>query len=312
MSNGKKKGVSALKIVFGLAVVGIALVAVLVGIVVVSIDSIARQGVERGATYALQVPTTLDSADVGIMSGTFSMAGLEVKNPEGFQAPHFLKMNDAGVAVSIGTLGEEVVELPELTISGIDMYLVKEGGKANYQVIMDNLKRFEGEGKKEPDPSKPGKKFVIRKIDIKDIKVHATVLPIGGSSNTVDVDVPEIVLTNVGSGGQSVSMAELVNVIIKAVFATAVNLGDVLPGDIAEGLKGGLSQLGSLGDMGVGVAANIGGQVVGVAGDATKMLGDVAGGVGEGAGKAVEDAAKGIEEGVKGLFGGGDKKKDEN
>ncbi len=311
MSNGKKKGVSALKIVFGLAVVGIALVAVLVGIVVVSIDTIARHGVERGATFALQVPTTLDSADVGIMSGTFKMAGLEVKNPEGFQAPHFLKMNDAGVAVSLGTLGEDVIELPELTITGIDMYLVKEGGKANYQVIMDNLERFEGEGKAEPDPSKPGKKFVIRKIDIKDVMVHATVLPLGGAASTVDAEVPEIVLTNVGSGGQSLSMAELINVIIKAVFATAVNLGDVLPGDIAEGLKGGLSQLGSLGDMGVGVAANIGGQVVGVAGDATKMLGDVAGGVGEGAGKAVEDAAKGLEEGVKGLFGGGDKKKDE-
>lgn len=307
MSERKKKGVGVLKIVFGLAVVGIALVAVLVGIVVVSIDTIAKQGVERGATYALQVPTTLDKADVGIMSGTFSMSGLQVNNPEGFTAPHFLQMNDAGVAVSLETLGEDVIELPELTITGIDMYLVKEGGKANYQVIMDNLKRFEGEGKKEPDPSKPGKKFVIRKIDMKNIKVHATLLPVGGAANTVDVDIPEIVLTNVGSGGQSVSMAELVNVIIKAVFATAVNLGGALPGEITEGLKGGLAELGSLGEMGVGVAANIGGQVIGVAGDATKMLGEV----GEGAGKAVEDATKGLEEGVKGLFGGGDKKKDE-
>jgi hypothetical protein len=307
VSERKKKGVGVLKIVFGLAIVGIALIAVLVGIVVVSIDTIAKQGVERGAAFALQVPTTLDSADVGLMSGTFKMAGLEVKNPEGFQAPHFFKMNDAGVAVSLGTLGQDVIELPELTITGIDMYLVKEGGKANYEVIMNNLKRFEGEGKKEPDPSKPGPKFVIRKVDIKDVKVHATVLPLGGAANTVDVDIPEIVLTNIGSGGQSVSMAELVNIIMKAVFASAVNLGDVLPGDISEGLKGGLAQLGSLGDLGVGVAANIGGQVIGVAGDATKMLGDV----GEGAGKAVEDAAKGLEEGVKGLFGGGDKKPDQ-
>ena len=82
VSERKKKGVGVLKIVFGLAVVGIALVAVLVGIVVVSIDTIAKQGVERGATYALQVPTTLDKADVGIMSGTFAMSGLS-EQPRG-------------------------------------------------------------------------------------------------------------------------------------------------------------------------------------------------------------------------------------
>lgn len=305
MSESKKKGGKAVKILLGLVGVFAVVLVLLVAVVVISIDAIAKQGVERGATYALQVPTSLGSADVGLMSGSFSMNDLEVKNPEGFKAPHFLKMNDAGVNVSLATLAEDTVELPELTITGIDMYLVKEGGKANYQVIMDNLKRFETEDKQPDAPSKEGKKFVIRKIQINDVMVHAEVLPIGGSGQTVDVEVPEIVLTNIGSGGQSVSMAELVNIIIKSVFATALNLGDALPGDIAEGLQGGLSQLGSLGEMGVGVAAEIGGEVVGVAGDAAEALKDVAGGLGEGAGEAVEDATKKLEQGVKDIFGGG-------
>lgn len=308
-SNGKKGG-KALKVLLGLIGGIVVLLIVVLAIVFVSIDAVAKQGVERGARFALQVPTTLDSADVKVFGGSFGMQGLEVKNPEGFSAPHFLQMNSAGVNVDLGSLTADVVELPELTISGIDMYLVKEGGKANYQVIMDNLKRFES-GSKEPDPSKPGKKFVIRKVQINDVTVHATVLPIGGAANTVELKVPEIVLTDVGSGGKSVSMAEVFNIVIKAVFATALNLGGALPGEIADGLKGGLAQLGSLGEMGVGVAAQIGGQVVGVAGDAAKALQEAAGGIGEGAGKAVEDAAKGLEEGVKNLFGGGNKKKDE-
>ncbi len=311
MSEAKKKSGGAIKILLGVVGVIVVLIVLLVAVIAISIDTLAKRGVERGATYALQVPTTLDSADVKILSGGFAMSGLEVKNPEGFSAPHFLQMNDASVNVSLATLAEDVVELPALTITGIDMYLVKEGGKANYQVIMDNLKRFESGESKPADPANEGKKFVIRKIEIKDVMVHASVLPIGGESKTVDVEVPEIVMTNVGSAGQSVSMAEVYNIVIKAVFATALNLGNVLPGDIAEGLQGGLSQLGSLGDMGVGVAAEVGGQVVGIAGNAAKALGDLPGGVGEGAGKAVEDAAKGVEEGIKGLFGGGDKKKDE-
>ncbi len=311
MSESKKKSGAVLKIALGAAGVLVVLIVLLVAIIAISIDAIARKGVERGATFALQVPTTLDSANVKVLSGGFAMSGLEVKNPEGFSAPHFLKMDDASVNVSLGTLAEEVVELPELTVSGIDMYLIKEGGKANYQVIMDNLKRFESEEKSPSDPANEGKKFVIRKIEIKDVMVHASVLPLGVAGQTVDVEVPEIVLTNVGSAGQSVSMAEVINIVMKAVFATALNLGDVLPGDITEGLKGGLSQLGSLSDVGVGVAAEVGGHVVGIAGDAAKALGDLPGGVGEGAGKAVEDAAKGVEEGIKGLFGGDKKKKDE-
>ena len=57
------------------------------------IDRIAKAGVEKGATYALGVPTTLKSADVGVFAGTFAMSGLNVANPEGFdKEPHFLKL----------------------------------------------------------------------------------------------------------------------------------------------------------------------------------------------------------------------------
>ncbi|MBX3353241.1 MAG: hypothetical protein KF684_09925 [Phycisphaeraceae bacterium] len=295
-----KKGGKLFKIGVGLGALALGLVLVSALLFVVLIDGIAKRGIERGGTYALAVPTTLDSASVGLMSGSFSMAGLEVKNPEGFTAPHFLKLGDGSVNVTLGSLTKDVVELPTLTLSGIDMYLVKEGGKANYQVIMDNLKRFETEEKQKP-ATDDGKKFVIRRVELNDVTVRATVLPIGGAANTVDVKIPQIVLNDVGSGGKSVSMAQIMDIVIKAVFSTAISLDGALPGDIADGLKGGLAQLGSLGDMGVGVAAQVGGQAVevigGVAGEAGKAI--------EGVGKNVEDAAKGITN----LFGGG--KKDE-
>ena len=129
--------------------------------------------------------------------------------------------------------------------------------------------------------------------------MRASLLPVGRSANTVSVKIPEIVLTDIGSGGKSVSMAEVMNIVIKAVFATALQMDGALPGEIADGLKGGLAQLGSLGDMGVGVAAQVGGRAVevvgGVAGEAGKAL--------EGVGRGVEDAAKGITN----LLGGGKK-----
>ena len=54
-----------------------------------------------------------------------------------------------------------------------------------------NLKKLEGESK----PSQPsssgggGKKFIVRQIDIRDVKVHVDLLPIGGQLSKVDVPI---------------------------------------------------------------------------------------------------------------------------
>lgn len=55
-------------------------------------DSIARRGVEAGATYALGVDTKLAGANVGIMSGSFDMQGLRVANPQGFKSDTFMSL----------------------------------------------------------------------------------------------------------------------------------------------------------------------------------------------------------------------------
>ena len=51
------------------------------------IDAFAKKGIEAGGTYCLGVPTTLDSANIGIVSGMFGLQGLTVANPEGYESP---------------------------------------------------------------------------------------------------------------------------------------------------------------------------------------------------------------------------------
>jgi hypothetical protein len=237
------------------------------------------------------------------------MSGLDVANPEGFSSPHFLTLGNGGVAVSLGTLNSKTVELPELNLTDIDVNLQKSGGKANYKVILDNLKRLESGGKpKQPKAgSGGGKDFVIKKVEIRNITAHVDLLPIGGEASKVDVTVPEIVLTDVGEGG--VPMSQLVNVLTQAILTAIVKTGGgLIPGDILGDLQGQLGQLSGLGDVGVKVLDNAG-QVVEQFGKSAEGLEDAA----KKAGEAVEGAKKGAEdaiEGVKGLLGGdkGEKK----
>ena len=153
----------------------IRLSAIVAGLVAVSIfaflfyiDGIARTAIERGATYALGVDTTLDSARIGLVSGSFRLAGLEVANPPGFEDPRFLNLGEARLELERSSLRDPTVIVPLFAIDGIEVDLDKQRGKANYDVILDNLARFESE-EAEPEPAPeadagPGKRFIIQEV----------------------------------------------------------------------------------------------------------------------------------------------------
>jgi hypothetical protein len=266
------------------------------GVVVgfVMVDRLAARGVEAGGTYALGVETELTSADVGVFDGTVDLTGLRVANPGGYKAAQFLTMADGGVAVSMGSLRGDVVEVPTLTLSDIDVYLERADGKANYQVIIDNLKRFES-GDAPPPEKEPGKRFVIRRIEINDVAAHVSLLPLGGEMATAEVVVPQIVLTDVGAD-EPLKLGEVVKVVTQAVLATiAANAGGTLPADLAGELQSQLGRLEGLESLGVDMAADFGAGLQEVAGQVDELR-NKAEGIGE--------ELKGAGDRLRGLLGG--------
>lgn len=281
---------------------------VLVGLTIIamaSIDGIAKAAIEKGGTHALGVPTHLRNANVGVLSGTFAMHGLRVDNPPGYSAPHFLTLGRGGVAVSLGTLRQDTVELPELRLESITASLERKGGSSNYQTILDHLKGLSGDKPKPSEKPKDeeGKKFVVRELLIRDVRVSLDVFgaPDGALKKLTAVNIPidEIRLKNVGQtgtgvGGTGVSMGELASIIVRAVLAAAVEKGgDLIPADILGDLKGSLASLGNLEGLGLNVVANAKGVVENLAGEAGKVA--------EEGKKVVEEGKKAIEEVGKGL-----------
>ncbi|HWB18899.1 MAG TPA: AsmA family protein [Phycisphaerales bacterium] len=277
------------------------------------INSIARKAVEIGATKALGVNTTLKSADVHPFAGKFAMSGLDVANPEGYSSPHFLAMDSGKVDLSLKSLTSDTIELPTLTLDGLDMNLQKVKGKANYDVIIANLKKLESD--KPTEPSSPGKKYVIRTLLITNVKAHVDTAEFAGDLSKVDVPIDKIELHDVGSGGKPLSMSDLTGVVLKAVFAALIENGAKLPIAMIGELKNGLGSLASLDQVAkiTGVGAGAVKDIANIAGDVTKdagkALGDVGGKVGETAG----DISKKAGDAIGGLLGGNkdEKKKDD-
>jgi hypothetical protein len=278
-----------IRLVFVLAIL------LIVGVVVAVfyIDSIARRAVERGGTYAMGVNTSLRKADVKILSGEFTLNGLRVANPDGYDADHFLRLGEGDVAVSLASLRQDVVRLPTLTLKTIDVNLEKKDGKANYQVIVDNLKKLSGDRPAE-------QKYVIDTVDLRRITVHVKTL-----GQNLDVPIDRIRLKNVGSGegADGLPMAELAGVIVKAVFEAVVQkAGNVLPADILNDLSKGVQDLANLDKLAeIADIEQVSEALEGAVGGAGKTADELKGKADE-----IGDKAK---EGVGGLLGG-DKKDD--
>lgn len=298
-----------MKLVKILILIGGGLIALLLlGLVVafISVDKLAKAGVQHGTQYALAVPTSLDTADVGVFSGTFDMAGLQVDNPEGYKSPYFFRLGQGGVAVSLGSLSSDVVTLPKLELTDIDLHIDRADGKSNIKHILDNLKRFEKSGTEEPsepkptDDKAPGKKFVVNEIAIRNVTAHVHLLPLGGELSTTKLVIPEIILKDVGSAGDPVSLSEITNIVIQAILASAAELGGgVIPDEILGDLKSNLAGLQGLADSGVQMLTDGVDQAVD---DAKEQL--------EGAADELEEKAKGaINEGINSILGGGNKDK---
>lgn len=267
------------------------------------IDSIAKAGVEQGGTYALGVPTHVRGMDVGILAGGVAIDGLQVDNPAGFDAPYFLRMGKSRTAVSLGTLMEDQVVIPELTISRLNLNLEHKFTKSNYGAILDNLNAFTAK-LQSGDATQDGKKFVIRKVKVDNVFVQVQLIPVGGKATRLPVSIDRIELTDVGSGqGNGVQLAQLTALMVEAILqAVLERAGNLMPPDMARGLAGGLDALPGLGR-----------KTVSLVDDARKLAADELSGLGitgqewlqgtgDTAAKEIDKASKELEKGLADLL----------
>ena len=295
-----------LKIFIGVAVV---FLVVIVGIAVVAgimIDRVAKSAIETGGSYALGVETTVDKADVQLMKQAFDMEGLNIANPEGFDQS-FLKLGSGGV--SVDSVTGSVITIPTLSLHDIEINLLKNDTGSNYQIILDNLKKFESNEKAGTNtPEDGGMKFVINQVDIQNVKVHLQLTPLGGKLTAIDVDLDKVDLKDVGTAGKPVSAGDIIGITVKAIMSAAVNKGgDLFPGDMLGDLQNNMAGLDSLGEMGVSVLSDVAGNVTGEVG---KGVGDAAKEATDQVKKGIEDVGKGLGKTIKNPFDKKDDKKD--
>lgn len=216
-----------------LAILG---VLVVVGVVLLFVFSKAigsgiKAGVETFGPEVTQTPIALDAVELSAFSGSGSISGLVVGNPEGFNTPHSIKLDGFSLKLEPLSLLSDKIVINEIIIDSPEFVLETGIGlqKSNIGKILENIEAFTGPGE-ETEDSGSSKSIQIDLLRISGAKVKLSNKLMGGQA--LMVPLPNIELTDIGAEDEGVSMGESLKIVFQAinqgVVSAAGNTGKVV------------------------------------------------------------------------------------
>lgn len=202
------------------------IVAVLAVVVIVAVtaavfflDSIVQTAVEKVGPIVTKVPVKLKSASISIFGGSGRLEGFVVGNPDGFKTPEAIKVGSVALALAPMSVLSEKVIVRQVHVEGPEITYETDLKGSNLAKILENLG---GSGSTDtnaaPASNEPGKQTKLQVDDfvIKGARVHVSTSMLGGKSMTLPL--PEIHLTNLGTGPEGITPAELSKRVLAAVL----------------------------------------------------------------------------------------------
>jgi hypothetical protein len=278
-------------------VLAVVVLVIVVGVIgYLWLDTIAKEAVQRGGTYAMGVDTTVDKVSLHPFDGQLQMQGLKVANPKGFNGAHLMQTGTFELELVPGSLMDKTIVLKKFDLDRLDMYIDQQMPSSNISVIMDNLKKLGGGEKPKEEKPSEGKKVRVDLITIRNVVAHVKVL-VGPE---LTIKVPLIELKNVtGDNAAGVALPELMARIVPAVLAAVLEAGKgLLPADLLNNLQGSVSAVtaqlgGQAQEMVKGVQSQVGNALKGILpADANGIGGQIQKTVGGTVGKLLGGTAK--------------------
>ncbi len=232
-----------LRIVFFVIVVLVVCIVVLVHLLG---NSVLKTGIETAASKTLNVGVSIDDMDFSILGGKVSFQNLVVDNPPGYKHDKLLELGDARIAVSIGSLLKDTVNIKEIMLDDVNVVLEQKGVTNNN--LQDIIKAIpEGEAEPEDVTEKPAKKLHIDNLEITNVTVKVKLLPVPGKEDTITLKLNPIRMTDLGSDDK-LDAAKLSGKILLAIATGVTEQGaGLLPESMTDAMKATLSKTAELG-----------------------------------------------------------------
>ncbi|HSU52457.1 MAG TPA: AsmA family protein [Candidatus Dormibacteraeota bacterium] len=206
------------------------------------LDSAVKRGVETIGPSVTKVPIKLNSISISLLSGSGKVKGLTVGNPEGYKTPSSIQVGSASLELSPGSIFSPKVVIKSIVVEGPEITFETDFKGNNLSKILDNVQKSSGTSTNEPSkpaqPAEPaanqGKKLEVDDFVIKGAKMHVSVTTLNQSAT---VPLPDIHLTNLGTGPEGITPAELTERVLSEIEKVAVQQSASVMGDISKGAQ---------------------------------------------------------------------------
>jgi uncharacterized protein involved in outer membrane biogenesis len=205
-----------------LIVILVIVIAIVVAVVVLNLDRIVKEAVVYYGPQITKVSMTVDSVHLGL--GTVEIKDLVVGNPDGYKTPQAMSVGDVSVAVNPTTVLSDKIVVLSINVKSPDITF--EGGLTgnNLSQILDNVNgtaRTNNATVTTPSgKTKPAKKLEVDDFVISGARVHVNLT--GFSSKETTLPLPDIHLSNLGTGPNGITPADLASRVLGAITSATV------------------------------------------------------------------------------------------
>jgi hypothetical protein len=209
-------------------IVGVLLLVVVGALVYIAqnANSLVKNAIEDLGSKHLGTTVSVASVDISLTEGRGAIKGLEIANPEGYEGPYLMQLDEIAVHLNLGELSTQTIVLDRVLIDGARIAAIVKGkNDSNLQALMDNLDSGSSAAA-ESDAGGAETTVIIDRLDFINARASVDAVLL---SEQIEINVPDVHLSGVGrkEGGATAGevAAQLLKPVTEAVIQEVIKQG---------------------------------------------------------------------------------------
>jgi uncharacterized protein involved in outer membrane biogenesis len=234
MASGKSKLLISVGVLVAVAVVAVVIVSK-------TIDSAVTKGVNTFAPQITGTTVNLESARISPLSGSGSLSGLVIGNPDGWSDNNLASLGHIHLDVAPMSLLGDTIVIEDMVIEAPEFRYETKLVASNVKDLLKNIEKIAVAGtEEEAAEDSAEKRIAIKRFILRNGKVS-----IGTGDAAVTVPLPDLELNDLGSPDNGLTPVQLAGAVSKEVVGDIIGasvkalttMGDTSGASALEGVK---------------------------------------------------------------------------
>jgi len=186
------------------------------------LGSIMKKGVNEFGPKLTQTSVVLEDADISPFSGKGTLKGLTVGNPAGWTTPHAFYLGEVSINLEPSSLTKDHIVINSIVIDQPEITFETKITSSNLQDLLKNIQQSSPDsGGQPPDDGKTpgaGESGKPVKLEVKSFRLQNAKVIVSGAGTTVPVEIPSLVMENLGTREGGLTPQQLSSAVLKEVL----------------------------------------------------------------------------------------------